>query len=319
LPRRTTFGIFLTLLAIGALASASNVPVEAQTTQIKAIAPAGPITVPEQFSVDINVTDVTDLFSWQTKLYYNSTVLRWINATLPPGHAFDGQLFFSPDPVNLSDSGGTYILYTASLTSGESLFSGIGILCRIYFEAQVAGVSLLNFSRPLGPDGETWLSKYDLNFDILFAAVDGSVTAQGADTRAPTAISISIDKSSLVIGENVTVSGTINVTVPDGTPVYIEYYGHDAWRPLATVYTEDSNYTYNWAPTDEGDFKIRSKWDGDTENYKPATSEEVAFAVIIPEFPQITALLLIMAFAAIMVIMTKKKLHKTSAIRMPDQ
>jgi len=316
LPRRTTFVMLLTLLAIGALAPASNVPVEAATTQLKATAPAGPITVPEQFSVDINVTDVTDLFSWQIKLYYNSSVLRWINATLPPGHVFDGKQVSIGGPNNETDSDGTFILLTVALLGAVARFNGDGILCKIYFGAQAAGTSALNFSRPY--DDWTYLLNYDL-ITIPAELFDGSVTTQGVDTRAPTEISIYVDKSSLVIGENVTVSGTINVTVPDGTAAYIEYYGSDAWRPLATVYTENSNYTHNWAPTDEGDFKIRSKWNGDTTTYKPATSEEAVLAVIIPEFPQITALLLIMAFTAIMAIMTKKKLHKTSATRKPDQ
>jgi len=316
LPRRTTFGIFLTLLAIGALAPASNVPVEAATTQLEAIAPAGPITVPEQFSVDINVTGVTDLYNWQIKLYYNSSVLRWINATLPTGHVFDGKLPVEIGPLNASDGDGIYILYDVGLQGDVPRFNGSGILCKIYFEAQAEGTSGLNFSKPYGD----WTYLLDFGLDTILAdAVDSSVATLGVDPRLPTSISINVDKDSFYIGENVTISGTINVTVPDGTPVYIEYYGNDFWRPLASVYTENSNYTYNWAPTDEGDFKIRSKWDGDTTNYQPAISEEAVLAVIIPEFPSITTLLLIVTFAAMMLVITKKKLLKTSAIPKPDQ
>jgi len=274
--KRLVSGIMLTLLLTSALALAFNVPVGAATTQLEVIAPAGPITVPRQFSVDINVTDVTDLFLWQIKLYYNPTLLRWINATLPPGHVFYGKPMTIGGPNNETDPDGTFILLAVALQGDVARFNGDGILCRIYFEAQAVGTSALDFSKPYGDD--TFMLNYDL-LTITADVADSSITTQGADTRAPTAISMSIDKRSLVIGENVTISGTINVTVPDGTPVYIEYYGHDAWSPLATVYTEDSNYTYNWAPTDEGDFKIRSKWDGDGINYKPATSEEVASAV----------------------------------------
>jgi len=253
-------------------------------TQLKVLAPTAPINVPTKFGVDINVTAVTDLCGWQIKLYYNPTVLRWINATLPPGHVFDGKDPFPFGPINETDPGtdDTYILYCVSIPGGKESFNGNGILCRIYFEAQTAGTSLLNFSRPY--DEWTYLWNSDLN-PIPAELVDSSVTTQGADPRAPTEISIFLDKDFLVIGDRLAISGTINVTVPDGTPVHIEYRDleYPAWRPLETVDTTDSNYTYIWEPSETGFFGVHALWDGDETNYKGATSETKTVTVEAPE------------------------------------
>jgi len=145
-----------------------------QTTQLKIIAPA---TIPSltEFSVDISVVDVADLYAWQIKLYFDPAVLRWLNATYPPGHVFDGKPFVPVTPVNESDAGGTYIWFFASLQGDVQGFTGSGTLCRISFEAKAVGNSALTFSRPLGADGDTWLSKSDLLFNVSFTITEASV------------------------------------------------------------------------------------------------------------------------------------------------
>jgi len=147
----------------------------AQGTKLKVAAPTN-IALYADFIVDINVTDVAELYAWQIKLYYNPTILRWINATYPAGHVFEGKSFIQVEPTNDSDSEGTFILFFATLTGQEPTFTGSGILCRISFKAQSEGTSMLNFSRPLGADGDTWLSKDDLLFNIPFTVVESLAT-----------------------------------------------------------------------------------------------------------------------------------------------
>jgi len=148
-----------------------------QGTQLKVVAPTTSIQVTAQFNIDITVVDVTDLWGWQIKLYYNPTVLRWINATYPPGHIFDGRTFVSVNPANDSDADGVYILFFASLQGNATGFTGIGTLCRIRFEAKAVGTSSLIFSRPLGGDGDTWLwNSSQTNYDISFTVAEASVT-----------------------------------------------------------------------------------------------------------------------------------------------
>jgi hypothetical protein len=285
LPVQTLGKAILLVILISTTLSFAAIRVNSSpSAQLKALPPTGTVTVPNQFAVDINVTGVTDLFSWQIKLYYDPALLRFINCTLPPGHVFDGKPVSIGGPTNQSDAGGTYILYFVALQGDVARFSGDGILCKVYFEAQAAGTSALNLSEPYGD--ETFLWNYDLN-TIDADVVNGSVITQGSDTRVPTEISINLDKNFIAIGDSVNISGAINVTVPEGTTIYIDYWtiGADVdWYPLVTVYTTSSNYAYVWAPSssDNGTHRIRSRWDGDT-NYKQASSEEETLTVVAPE------------------------------------
>jgi len=279
--RPLTKGVLLIVIGFMVF-SLSAIPVSfAQATQLKVIAPTGNIPVLTQFKVDINVIDINvpplpdGLFSWQIKLYYNPAVLRFLNGTIPPGHVFDGKPSWPGGPFNSSDAGGTYILYSNSLQGGYPKFNGSGILCRIYFEAKNEGTSSLAFSRPLGGSGKTYLWS-DFMVDIPFTPVEGSVTVVGTDPRLPSAISINVAPSSVLEGEDVIISGAINVTVNEGTPVYIQKDG----LPFVTALTgAGSQFSYKWTTTEDDillgrptEWLVRASWGGDS-NYKPATSE----------------------------------------------
>jgi len=43
------------------------------------------------FTIDITVSNVTDLYAWQIQLYYLPSVLNFTSATLPSGHVFEGR------------------------------------------------------------------------------------------------------------------------------------------------------------------------------------------------------------------------------------
>lgn len=123
-------------------------------------------------TISVKVANVTDLYSWQVKIYYNPDMLIWTGAWYPVGHVFYGRMFTPVTPVNGSDPGGTYILYFATLMGEEPGFTGSGVLCKVNFTTKTIGSSNLTFSRPLG--ATTWL--LDSNLDkIEFVAQDGYV------------------------------------------------------------------------------------------------------------------------------------------------
>jgi hypothetical protein len=188
LNRLTKCGFFI-VLAFIALILFPTLSSFGAATQVKVVVPAG-TEVYTRFNATVTIADVVDLYAWQIKLYYNSTALKWINATLPAGHIFDGKLHISVDPINDTDAGGAYMEYFATLEGDAQSFTGSGILCQITFEAKNEGTSKLTFSTPLGPDGETWLSKYDLGYDISFTTVDGPVTIQESSDVTPPSIQI---------------------------------------------------------------------------------------------------------------------------------
>ena len=67
------------------------------TTAIISVSPSSIVLgeegqpLPKSFSLSVNVTDVTDLYSWQIILYYSSRVLNLTTATAPTGHVFEGK------------------------------------------------------------------------------------------------------------------------------------------------------------------------------------------------------------------------------------
>jgi len=70
---------------------------EQTTSTIVSVSPSS-ITIgeegqllPKSFTINVNVTDVTDLFAWQIYLYYSPRVLNLTSAIIPAGHVFDGK------------------------------------------------------------------------------------------------------------------------------------------------------------------------------------------------------------------------------------
>jgi len=244
----------------------------AQATKVKVVAPTTDIQAGTIFNVDITVVDVTDLYAWQIKLYYNNETLRWRDATYPPGHVFDGRTFVPVTPYNDTDTEGTYMSFFASLQGDVLGFTGSGVLCRISFEARAAGTSTLVFSSPLGED--TWLWDHTLA-DISFSVVESSVNVVGTPpSKQPSSISINANPSTVEVGSNVTITGTIDPSRV-GVNVMIRYRTlGGAWfpSPLATVQTNGlSRYEYNWTTSNIGQFELYASWQGDTE-YNEASS-----------------------------------------------
>lgn len=132
-----------------------------------------PIPTEQIITVNVTVVNVNDLYAWQVKIYYDPEILLWRGAWYPRGHVFDGKLFQPVEPVNGSDTGGTYILYFATLMGDTPGFTGSGILCSINFTAKKAGVSqLIIDTTPPAP----WSWLRDSNLDpIDFTAYDGKI------------------------------------------------------------------------------------------------------------------------------------------------
>jgi hypothetical protein len=117
----------------------------------------------------------------KTLLQPNSIALdkRHISA----GHIFHGKPFVPVTPENNTDVEGTYILFFASLMEEALGFTGRGILCRIYFQPQESSTSRVDFSRPLGVEGETWLSKSNLLHNIPFTPLRAALLSRELTTK----------------------------------------------------------------------------------------------------------------------------------------
>lgn len=173
-----------------------------------------------------------------------------------------------------------YVKYGASLMGGESTFSGNGTLCQFTFAAIGPGVSILNFSRPLGGiESKTYLLDSNLD-DMSFEASDGAVTVFGIPPgKELSEITLNVDKTTVKLGSNVTISGSIAPTKPlvDVTISYRSPGG--TWSLLQMVKTNaQSEYKYVWIPDSAGTFEIKASWEGD-DTHERADSPIVTLTV----------------------------------------
>jgi hypothetical protein len=118
------------------------------------------LTINSKFTVNVTVENIMDLYGWQIKLFFNSSILNCTTASLPSDNVFAGKSIVPVSPVIDNVKG--YVLYGCSLLGGASTFSGNGTLCQIEFKVKAVGWSYLNFSQPYGEDTFLWDSNAKL-------------------------------------------------------------------------------------------------------------------------------------------------------------
>ena len=79
-------------------------------------------------------------------------------------------------------------------------------------------------------------------------------------------ISITLSSTSVTVGSDVTISGTIDPVRPGVTVTIESRSSGGTWSTLATTTTDqNSSYSYTWTPQTAGTYEIRAGWEGDTE------------------------------------------------------
>jgi hypothetical protein len=119
-----------------------------QPTATLSVTNAFGLSVGDIFSININVSDVTNLAAWQFTLYYQSAVLNGIGVTEGPFLGSTGaQRFFST--VNFTDSynatHGAVTAFALIISPPDAGVSGSGILASVTFRAVGSGPSVLSF------------------------------------------------------------------------------------------------------------------------------------------------------------------------------
>lgn len=177
-----------------------------------------------------------------------------------------------------------YVEFGATLIGDQPTFNGTGTLCQLNFTGVNIGVSVINFSRARAPQIETNLLDSNLN-DIAFEMVDGAVTVLGVvEGEEPSEITLNVDKTSVKVDSNITISGDITPDKP-GVNVTILYRPTDgSWTVLQTVQTDSqSHYTYTWTTTSVGTFEIKASWPGDPTHQ--SDESETKTVTVTPEKP----------------------------------
>jgi len=127
----------------------------------------------QTFTADVKANNVTDLYCYEFKLYYNNTVLNCTGVDLPSGHFLDPN---NSSNIYVAEKGynNTYnathgrVWVGVTLMGEESGKNGTGVLVRISFDAIALGNSTLDLQ-------ESLLGDSDIE-EISHTPVDGSVT-----------------------------------------------------------------------------------------------------------------------------------------------
>jgi len=96
--------------------------------------------------------------------------------------------------------------------------------------------------------------------------------------KTPSALSCSVSKDTIMQGQSIVVSGTLNVTL-SGKTVTLTYRKPDSSAMNRTVTTDsDGSYSDSYTPDATGSWSITASWEGDS-TYNGATSSSRSFIV----------------------------------------
>ena len=163
------------------------------TTYISIEPPSVSVKVGDEFTVSIYVNSVENLYTWQTKIYYNQSVFQCLGAWLPSDNVFAYSIPLFPAPL-IEDN---YTLVGATLMGSDWPFTGAGTLCKVKFRSVKPGNCTLLFDdvdtfllnsgmKPLDfrlVNGYADASIQDFNNDGIFDAADLALIASAFRTR----------------------------------------------------------------------------------------------------------------------------------------
>lgn len=152
-------------------------------TGVVSVRPAS-VEIPEPnqtFIVDLNITDVDDLFGYEIMLWYKNDVLQALDVERPSGHILeptDSANQFQAKWETKNDFNATHgrIWISFMLLSPETGRSGSGILARVTFNSTNTGTTPLVLNNYPGTQGPIKLASYPAGTPIAHTANDGAVT-----------------------------------------------------------------------------------------------------------------------------------------------
>jgi hypothetical protein len=133
------------------------------------------VTQFDSFTVDIKITDVTDLFGFQFDLTFDPSLLSVNDVTEGPFLPSGGPTFFIPG--DFTTTPGVITITGDSLLAAVPGVTGNGVLAHILFSATAAGTSSLTLSDVLLQDSNLE--------DIATSLLGGRVVVAPSDVVTP--------------------------------------------------------------------------------------------------------------------------------------
>lgn len=127
---------------------------------------------PQPVTVNVTLSNVTNLNAWQIRVVFNPTVLAYSSLDIPSDDLLGPPGGWLSDPSVVSNNTAGYVLAFLAL-DGSHVVSGSGTLCQITFNVLQPGMSVVGFSDVGGYFGTVL---YDGNLNLIgFSTLNGSV------------------------------------------------------------------------------------------------------------------------------------------------
>jgi parallel beta-helix repeat protein len=215
---------------------------------------------------------------------------------------------------------GASILITGKLTPSVEI-ENITITYGLYFNGTLTWHLLTTVQTdPNGNYSWVWTTTTMGDFYKVKASWPGDDLTYGSNSTTgfitisglPSSITINVDKETVTVGSNITISGNLTPTCSNATiKILINEINGTGFWVFANQTNADSDYMYVWKTSNAGTFNITASWQGTTTT-KPAESKQVSVSVqLSPQTSSITdyaigIALLVIIIAAIVLKLRKK-------------
>ncbi len=132
--------LIVSTIAVVSVSKASPGP-----TVISVEPPTSTAKVGETFTVNITITDVTNLYFWEFHMNFSSTILNAIGVTEGPFLSDVDSTSWSMAPPNINNTAGTVKAFNNLWTWPPGGANGTGVLCNITFQVKEVGNTALDF------------------------------------------------------------------------------------------------------------------------------------------------------------------------------
>jgi hypothetical protein len=220
------------------------------------------------FTINIKVAQITDLYAWNITLYWNPAILEAKNVTEGQFLKSAGTTAFAPPEINQP---GGYLNANCTLVDLVPGANGTGTIANITFQVKAKGQSRisLTMSRPPLPDLDKSLL-VDGKKAPIYHATGNSVFSNLVRDISVTKIEVS--SSTVKVGDSITVNVTIKnegfrnetsidvaVTTPSPpSPSYVTI-GTTTIPSLEPDQETTLSFTWNTKNIDKGEYKIRAE------------------------------------------------------------
>jgi len=145
------------------------------------------VQIGQTVTINVTVSDVTNLNTWQLRLRFNPSIINCTEITVPDENIFGSYFILFPPDINNAEG---YVLVFCIL-DGTYGVNGSGNLVQVEFNSMNPGISSLEIVEPECPSElcDTYLQEPDYDF-IPFEGLDGIVivTDQGFEENLFTVI-----------------------------------------------------------------------------------------------------------------------------------